>query len=112
MKQTLTTSEAADLLLADDNAAWTYAGARALVEYLEQEEQDSETETEFDRVAIRCNFSEYESALEAAGEYDFELTDPNDPDQNDEDREAEALSWLQDKTEVIEFEGGIIIRQF
>ena len=36
MYQTLTTDEAAQLLKQDTNAAWTYQGARALVEYLEQ----------------------------------------------------------------------------
>lgn len=108
MKQTLTTSEAVDLLMADDNAAWTYAGARALVEYLEQEEQDSGTETEFDRVAIRCDFSECASAIEAAEQYDYE----QDPDLDEGENEAAALEWLQDQTEVITFDGGVIYRQF
>lgn len=105
MKQTLTTSEAAHLLLNDESAAWSYAGAYALAEYLEQ---DSETETEFDRVAIRCEFSEYETALDAASEYDFEPSDPDDRGAT----EAEALQYLRDETQVIEFDGGIIIQQF
>ncbi len=108
MKQTLHTSEAVDQLLADEYAAWTRAGARALVEYLEQEEQDSETETEFDRVAIRCEFSECSSAIEAAEQYDYE----QDPDLDEEENEEAALEWLQDQTEVIKFNGGVIYRQF
>tara|TARA_R110001632_G_scaffold222981_1_gene354545 strand:+ start:744 stop:1175 length:432 start_codon:yes stop_codon:yes gene_type:complete len=66
MKNTLNTSEAASLLMADENAAWTMAGAYALVEYLEQIEEDCGTEIEFDRVAIRCEYSETESLQEWA----------------------------------------------
>ena len=33
MKKTLSTSEAADLLRADDNAGWSYAGARVLIAF-------------------------------------------------------------------------------
>jgi len=103
MKQRLSTSEAADLLAADDNAGWSYAGARALVEYLENLEDDTGEEIEFDRVALRCDFSEYESAREAAEEYGWEP---------DEDAEEAALEWLNDRTTVITFGGGVIVRQF
>jgi hypothetical protein len=113
MKATLSTSQAADLLKADSNARWSRAGAYALVEHLEQLEQDCGTEIEFDVVAIRCDFSEYGSALEAANDKGFE-PNPNlgEEKQSEEDKEADALSWLQDQTEVIEFEGGVIIRSF
>jgi hypothetical protein len=113
MKATLSTSQAADLLKSDTNARWSRAGARALVEHLEQLEEDCGTEIEFDAVAIRCDYSEYNSALEAAKEYGYE-PNPNlgDDEQDDDDKEADALSWLKDETEVIEFEGGVIIRNF
>ena len=65
MIQTLTTTEAAELLLRDENAAWSRGGAYALIEYLEEHEEES-APMEFDRVAIRCDFNEYKSALEAA----------------------------------------------
>lgn len=108
MQQTLTTNEAADLLFADKSAGWSYAGARALAEYLEQYEEETGEEMEFDRVAIRCDFSEYETALAAASEYDFEP----DEEQGEEEWEAAALEWLRDRTQVIEFDGGIIIQRF
>ncbi len=108
MKKTLSTSEAADLLLADDNAGWSYAGARALVEYLENLEDDTGEEMEFDRVALRCDFSEYKSALEAAEEYGWEP----DEDADSEDAEEAALEWLNDRTTVITFGGGVIVQQF
>jgi len=66
MKTTLSASQAVDLLKADSNARWSRAGAYALVEHLEQLESDCGTEIEFDVVAIRCDYSEYDSALQAA----------------------------------------------
>lgn len=113
MKATLSTSQAADLLKADTNASWSRSGALALVEYLEELESDTETEIEFDAVAIRCDYSEHDSALQAAIEQGFE-PNPNlgEEDQSEEDKEADALSWLQDQTQVIEFEGGVIIARF
>jgi hypothetical protein len=108
MKKTLTTSEASDLLVADTNAGWSYAGALALVEHLEAVENDTGEEIEFDRVALRCDFSEYESAREAAEEYGWEP----DEDADSEDTEEAALKWLNDRTTVISFNGGVIVQQF
>jgi hypothetical protein len=113
MKLTLTTSTAVELLKVDQYARWSRAGARALVEHLEQLEEDTGEEIEFDAVAIRCDYSEFETALKAASEYGFE-PNPNlgEEAQTAEDKEADALSWLQDQTQVIEFEGGVIIASF
>ena len=107
MKTTLSTSEAVDLLVADDNAGWSYAGARALVKFLENLEDDTGEEIEFDRVALRCDFSEYPNAREAAEEYGWE---PEDADSDD--AEDAAAGWLGDRTTVITFDGGVIVRQF
>ena len=107
MKQTLTTDQAANLLVADDNAGWSYAGARALVEYLEHLEDDTGEAIEFDCVALRCDFSEYPNAREAAEECGWE------PDEDaDEDAEEAALEWLRDRTTVITFGGGVIVQLF
>jgi hypothetical protein len=108
MKQTLTTSQVADMLWQDDNAAWSYPGARALAEYLEQLEEDTGADMDFDRVAIRCEFSEYDTAREAASNYDWEP----DEDADEEEAEKSALQFLQDRTTVVEFTGGIIIQDF
>lgn len=109
MKTTLSTSQAVDLLKADTNARWSRAGAYALVEHLEQLESDCGTEIEFDVVAIRCDYSEYSSALEAAQDYGF-TTEENNTEE--EALESEALEWLIDRTQVIEFSGGVIIASF
>ena len=102
MKQELSTGQAAHILLQDDNAAWSYNGAYALVEYLEQLEDDLGESIEMDRVAIRCEFSEYSDAIDAYQVY-------NNDDSIDE---SDALQWLYENTTVIEFNGGIIIRDF
>jgi hypothetical protein len=120
MKETLNTYEIAYRLFRDENAGWSYNGAKALAEHLEQLEQDCGEEMEFDRVAIRCDYSEYPSALVAAREYGFDgsadLYDSDDQERDaeevSEETEEMALDWLQDRTEVIGFDGGVIIRGF
>lgn len=108
MKETLTTGEIARKLFEDKDAGWSYGGAHALAEYLEQLEDDMGEDMEFDRVAIRCDFSEHETAIDAASQYDWK------PDEDDDEdaQEASALHYLQDRTEVIEFADGVIIRSF
>ena len=108
MKTTLTTYQAAAILQADQNANFSRAGSLALVEYLEELEDSTGEEIEFDRVAIRCDFSEYDSAVEAWQDYDPACQSSGDEDED----EAEALRLLQDRTSVIEFDGGIIIQNF
>lgn len=106
MKHTLTTTQAAELLLADEYAAWTRAGALALVEYLESVEDDTGEPIEFDRVAIRCDYSEYKSALEAASEWGYKDDDPDA-----DEREDAAAAWLEARTTLIRFDGGVIVQQ-
>jgi len=111
MIQTLNTSQAAHLLLADEYAGWTYNGAHALVEYLEDLEDQLETPIELDTVAIRCDYSEYKRAVEYADQF-AEFTDEVVEDETSEENEARALEFLQERTQVIEFEGGIIVQSF
>lgn len=103
MKNTLNTSEAASLLMADENAAWSMAGAFALAEHLEQIEEDCGTEIEFDRVALRCEYSEHESLQEWARYY-F-----NSDDEGDAEKIRE---FIYDRGQLIEFDGGIIVSEF
>ena len=101
MKTELTTYECAKALVEDNHANWTRSGAFALVEYLEQMEEDCGTSIEFDSVALRCEFTEYESAIKAAAQYTSEFT-----------TEAAALEYLEDHTSVITYDGGVIIQDF
>jgi len=112
MIQTLTISQVADRLMADEYASWSYAGARAIAEYFEELEEDIGEAIEFDRVAIRCEFSEYDSALDCVEDCDPEKYNEIIADGDKDDQEAEALEWLQENTIVIEFDGGVIVQQF
>ena len=105
MIDTLNTYQIADRLFRDENAGFSYNGSKALAEYLDTEENAM---MEFDPVAIRCEWSEYTSAVAALQDYDPSCQSSGDEDED----EAEALALLQDKTTVISFDGGIIIAQF
>ena len=108
MKITLTTYQIAGYLMQDTNAKWSRSGAYVLADYLQELENDTGEEMDLDVVAIRCDFSEFSTAAEAASEYGW----APEPDEYDEANESAALSWLQDRTSVISFEGGVIIAKF
>lgn len=120
MKKTLSTYEAAGYLMNDENANWSRAGAYALVEYLEQLEADTGEEIEIDAVSLRCEWTEYGSALEAARNYGFdwtpELYDADDAERDseeiEEELEKESMEWLENRSTIISFDGGIIVRDF
>ena len=109
MIQTLSTSEAADILKRDEHARWSYQGAYALCEWLEEMETGGPP-IEFDCVAIRCEYSEWKTALEAALEYGYEPEDADDAD--DDSKEEAANDWLNERTTWIRFDGGVIIGSF
>ena len=58
-----------DLLLADECALWSPAGARLIMEHLDALSDDTGDPITFDRVAIRCEWSEYATIKEAADAY-------------------------------------------
>ena len=117
---TLNTYETAEELLKDKNANWSRAGALKLAEYLEEYEESTGEELELDVCAIRCDFYEYTSALEAATDRGWEpeasILDDDDnirPDEEvAEENEELALKWLQRDSRVIEFNGGVIVSRF
>ena len=102
MIETLTTYQIADRLLRDSNACWTRAGAFALAEYLQELEDSTGEQMEFDAVAIRCDYSEYPTAVEAHNN----ITSGHDLT---EDEEETALERMREIGQVIEFKGGVIV---
>lgn len=64
-----TTSEMIQMLLNDQFANWSYEGAEALVEYLEQLSNDTGENIEFNVVELRCYYSEYSSWDELKADY-------------------------------------------
>ena len=71
MITTLSTSQAINDLLADENASWTYNEAEALVNFYEDLEDQQGEAIEFDRVAIRCEWTKA-TEEEAREMYDIE----------------------------------------
>ena len=98
---TLQTHEIVNRLLSDSNC-WSRAGAFALAHHLQEWEENTGQQIEYDAVAIRCDWSEYPSAVEAHNDITrgYDLT---------EDDEETALESLRDAGQVIVFDGGIII---
>jgi len=99
---TLQTHEIVNRLLADSGNCWTRAGAFALAHHLQEWEENTGEQMEYDAVAIRCDWSQYPSAVEA-------YNDTSSEDELSEDDEKKAMEWLRDNGEVIEFDGGVII---
>ncbi len=81
-------------------------GRRALFDYLEQMEEDTGEQIELDIIALCCDYSEYENALEAAKEYGFQ------DEVEDDEAEEKALEWLEERTTVICFDSGVIVASF
>lgn len=123
MKDTLTTNQAAHILLSDDNANWSYSGAMALCEYLEQVEDDCGIEIEFDRVAIRCDFSEFASLEDWAKDYFSDWIVDLDIDVNETLSDGSRVyccwttddkirEYINERAQLIEFDGGVIVSSF
>ncbi len=94
IKETLTESQFIDALMGDEYASWSYGACVALYDYYNEFDED----IELDIVAIRCEWSEYESAIEAYNQY----MDISTLDQTSDDLgESIALEWLQERTTVL-----------
>ncbi len=108
MKITLGTLDIAQYLIDDAYKAWTRSGALAMAEWLEEMEEDCGMEMDFDAVAIRCGYTEYKSVLDAASEYGWE------PDSAEyaEQHEAAARQYLEERTEIRLFSGGVLVLNF
>lgn len=105
MKQTVTEYQFVEAFRhAGRESQFSVPARRALFEYLEEFEDSTGTELELDPVGICCEFSEYPTALDAAQAYGFK----DGIDSKDET----PLEWLQNRTQVVEFNGGVVIQQF
>lgn len=94
---------------------FSYEARNALFEYLEEYEQDCETEIELDVIALCCDYSEHGSFLDWAigyhteNQFDDEFGDVSgDP----EDLRDKIREYIQDRGQLIEFDGGIIVSSF
>jgi len=109
----MTQYDIAEELMNDINANWSRAGAFALAEYFEQIEMDTNEELDFDAVAIRCEFSQYESLQDWASEYGLDCIDLGvESDDDDETKEEAIRDYIEERGTLIDFNGGIIVSQF
>jgi len=131
MKNTPNTYEITDALLQDENAAWSYDGAKALAEYLEEYEEACGVELELDVVALRCTYSEHDGFIDWADEHfanyreDFGIEYIN-PMTGESDNQSvvdcdgnfhetvlnNIEAYICDNGHLIEFDGGIIVSEF
>ena len=91
---------------------FSYEGANALQDFIEELSQDTGSDQEFDPIAWCCDWDEYKDLDEFQRETGYvQITDrggvyvegyPN----------IETLEDLNDHTYVIEFDGGIIVKKF
>lgn len=95
---------------------FSYEGLGALFDYIEELDESCDTETELDVIAICCEYTEHETAHKAASEYfDYEgmhFDEEGNETETVEEVEQKALEYLQDRTQVITFDSGIIIQDF
>jgi len=68
MKDTITQYTFTDAMT-KKGFGFSYEGANALFEYLEQYEQDLDTELDFDPIAFRCEYVEYDNFTDIKKEY-------------------------------------------
>ena len=85
MKDTINESQFVDEMSKKDHG-FSYDGAKALFEHLAQYEEDCDQELEFDPIAFRCEYSEYDNLKEVQENY----------------QDIKNLDDLRDHTTVIE----------
>jgi hypothetical protein len=110
MKQTINEYQFIEAFRTMDRASqFSFNGLRALFDYLEQLEGDVGEEIELDVISICCDFCEYEDLGTLIDEYDIsaDLDKPYTEISDDE-----VTSWLEERTSIITFDGGIIIQAF
>ena len=118
MKTTLSTSHAAEILANDEHSSFSRLGAYALVQHLEELEDSTGEEMEFDRVGIRCDFAEHDSLQDWASDYFGTPMDEwcerigADKGDNDDKLDEKIREYIQDRGQLIEFSGGIIVSSF
>ena len=116
MKIDLAHMTAVDLLRQDEYAAWSYKGAVALVEYLENLENEIGEEITFNCIDFRCEFSEYHSVQDwITSHFGRPLKDALkfadiECDLSSEYDVDESISeYIRDRGTLVEFDGGIIV---
>lgn len=102
IKETVNEYRFTDVLLSDEYASWSYGATKALFDYYEQLSEDICEDIELDRVAIRCEWTEYESVAQAYREHYGDDSDL--PEDQRRTTEEEQREWLEEQTHVLDIE--------
>lgn len=118
MKQTINFNQFVDEFNAIRPDNFSYDGLRALFDYLEQYEEDCDTEIELDVIAICCEYTEFADVEEYLNNYGTGL-DKEDYLDHEEEFDEDAFNEdleeeIQNKTQLIKLgdsldEGFIIL---
>lgn len=114
IKQNIGFSEFCDAFWDAHKDNFTYQGKRALFDYLENLSKETGEDIELDNVALCVEYTEYENAYEAMQAYQpddmpVEGEDGDDLTEVQAKNEEAAHKWLEDRTTVIDVEGGAVI---
>jgi hypothetical protein len=115
MKLQLSTNYAIDLLRQDEYAGWSYKGATALVEHLENLEDELGEEINFNCIDFRCEYSEYHSVQDwLTSYYGMSLKESLecagiDHDEDEDEIDALISEFILNRGTLVEFEGGVIV---
>ncbi len=98
MIQTINFSQFLDSFSDQYKNNFTYEGKRALFDYLEELEEETDNQIELDTVALCCEYSEYEDLEDLQANY----------------TDIKSMEDLEDNTTVIKIDGsdGFIIQDF
>ncbi len=94
IKETVNEYRFTEVLLKDEYAHWSYGATKALFDYYEQLSEDIGEDIELDHVAIRCEWNEHASAIDAYNEYN----------RMPHNSESLAREWLEERTTVLDVE--------
>lgn len=109
IKQNINFSQFCDSFSETYQNNFTYDGKRALFDYLEKLSDDMGEDIELDTVALCCDYNEYSDLREASEQYFmYNCTEEEKAEYTDE----KAREYFQNNTQLIEFDGGIIIQNF
>ncbi len=112
MKETVTESRFLDVFRQVRPNQFSRPALVALFDYLGELERELEEETEFDPIALCCDWSEYKDPIEAAEAYGWKAPEVEEGEERDDTSDRNALEFLADQTHVVEFEGGVLVLNF
>ena len=112
MKETVTESRFLEVFRQVRPNQFSRPALVALFDYLDQLEQDLGEETEFDVIALCCEWTEYKDPIEAAEACGWEAPEIPEGEERDDTSDRKALEFLADQTHVVEFEGGVLVLNF